>query len=825
MSTTTPTEENVISLLSGSKGFVISADSVDARGAVTQEKLSGKRMVVHTRKNQSLPCTVNGKTLKRGESIWIPAEKSLASCFAKFDGRAVLIDMASEGYVCVDFDVLYQFTEIKMNKDAPMKEASFSVPVKKSAAVILNGAPLSEKLYELRKDKHYFNKDIKLSEWMYLVHEDGSFTDIVFPVDSDSVTLSEGQKNGNASQILTNPVTVYLKKGFRGVPNLLDGLRATCDIPSITHNGSDRVVKKQYKIQHYSGEVDVNFELVFLSEMESRVLDIHEVLVHDLQDFTVRYALYGMYFKVEEDQKTDFKPTQYFTKLTVFTADDTPVTSYVTREVKIYEKVNGGVIRKMLPEHTKTNKFFIVNDAFYKTSTDRVNQPVENGSTFAIYNESTSTWTSYTKRGEILFNTSYLVNLVDEKENEFNLRNVGVWDQTEAVSFQIEDKDVLPTLKLKSGELDKDLKLTVKFDDCQQVCTIRFQLNSLVRVSLLIDGEEDFSSSYARRASFYKSDGQESERLWSYGRFFGQIGEPIHAYGMTVKLDSNGVCTPVMSKYPVIDHSSERTCKLVKSMKYVAELLGEDKVIELGKDDVYLRVNACTDVEFKNSTITIPASTGTCFFVAGDTFHVYRSGLLRKRSGGFSSPGSTVTSPKGTFNGLKPSAEPFIETGAFSEVVTTGAPAAKSSKTPVLAKPALGARKAEEISVVNALVNVGKATVDASVSVVKSVAENTMKIGESVVAVGAAAVAAVSSKQQKIPVVVNNIKGFGGRRSVKATVAAIAAAAVVEAITESAPAKVESASVVQTSETSEISPPVKPKRSLFSGKASIELYA
>lgn len=816
MSTTTPTEENVISLLSGSKGFVIGADGVDARGAVTQEKLSGKRQVVYTRKNLSLPCVVNGKTLKRGESIWIPAEKSLASCFAKFDGRVVLIDMASEGYVCVDYDILYQFTEIKMNKDAPMKAASFSVPVKKSTAVIMNGAPLSEKLYEMKKDKHYFNKDIKLSEWMYLVHEDGSFTDIVFPVE-------EG-----ASQILTEPITVYLKKGFRGVPNLLDGLRATADLPSITHNNTDRVVKKQYKIQHYTGEVDVNFELVFLSEMESRVLDIHEVLVHELQDFTVRYALYGMYFKVEEDQKTDFKPTQFFTKLTVFTADDTPVTSYVTREVKSYEKVNGGVIRKMLPEHTKTNKFFIVNDAFYKTSTDRVNQPVENGSTFAIYNESTSTWTSYTKRGEILFNASYLVNLVDEKENEFNLRNVGVWDQTEAVSFQIEDKDVLPTLKLKSGELDKDLKLTVKFDDCQQVCTIRFQLNSLVRVSLLIDGEEDFSSSYARRASFYKSEEQSSEHLWSYGRFFGQIDEPIHAYGMSVKLDSNGVCTPVMSKYPIIDQTSERTCKLIKSMKYVAELLTEDKVIELGKEDVYLRINACTDVEFKNSTITIPASTGTCFFVAGDTFHVYRSGLLRKRSGGFSSPGSTVTSPKGTFSGLKPSAEPFIETNAFTEIVTTtkstqkSAPGARKADAPSSA----GARKADTPSLADALVNVGKATVDASVSVVKSVAENTMKIGESVVAVGAAAVAAVSSKQQKVPMIVNNIKGFGGRRTVKSAVATIAAAAVVEAITASVPNETSNAPI-DTKEvvSAEVAAPMKPKRTRFSGKATIEMYA
>jgi len=453
--------------------------------------------------------------------------------------------MASEGYVCIDYDTLYCFAEIKLNDAAKVKEVSCSIPVRKSTSVIMNGAPLEAKLYEIRGDKHYFNKDMQFSEWMYLTHDDGSFTDIVFPVRRETST----------SQVITNPVTVYLKKGFSGVPKLLNGIRATADIPSIVHDGTTRTMTQKLTVTHISGELDVNFQMIFLNDAELTTLNIRQQVLHELQEFVVDYGICGCSFKKEDSLGTmvemSFKPTQFLTKLTIYTIDDVALTSYVIRDLKDTKKVDGGIVRTLTPDLLKTDGCFVLNDTFYKTTTGRVNQPIENDSRFSTYNDSSATWTSYSKHGEITFAAEYTINLVDENEKEFNLRNVGNWVNTESVTFLINDKEVLPQLKLKDKEIGKDLKLTVKFDDCEKTCTIRFQVDGNTRMSVLIDGEEDFASVYTRRASFYNNaTGDNFVHLWSHGRFIANIGEPIHAYGTTVVLGKDGVCQPGLTKYP-----------------------------------------------------------------------------------------------------------------------------------------------------------------------------------------------------------------------------------------------------------------------------------
>lgn len=686
-------------LTQDSKGFVIRSDGVEMIGDVKKEKLVGKRQITYNRQDARKPCSVNGTVLNQGCWTWFNKTENMASCFVKWNGTQVIIDMASEGYVCVDYDTLYHFTEIKMNTKSKVKDSSYSIPVKSSKIVMMNGEPLSTELYEMRNDKHYLSRDLKLSEQIYLVHDDGSFTDVIF-----SVIRAEDDSLEGTSLVIEKPLRVYIKKDFRGVPPVLNGIRATGDIPSITgENG--RKKDMMTKITHYTGELNLYYQLVFLTEAEYAGMNITQENVHELQEMIVRYANYGYYYNVEIErpdqpfadvkQELVFKPTKYLTKLKLYTSDDVEVDGYVTRIIKNIQKVDGGVVRLVTPELLTTDRFYVLNGTFYRTSTGKITQPIENNSTFSTYDGKTGTWVSYTKLGEAKVNKSYTIVLVDEQEKSFNLKNIGSWPANENVSFQINDKQVQSTLKLKENEIDKELNLKIILTSTELECTIKFIVDSRTKTSLLIPGEDDFESIYTRRTSFYNTSKTADEHVWSYGRFVAPINQPIYAYNTTVLLTTDGVCVPSTTKYPVIDYLSDRTCKLIKTMKYHCELLNENKIIELGKDDIYMRLNACADVAFSNSVITVSATTGLCYFVAGDTFHVYRSGLLRKRSGGLSALGSPVNSPHGSY-----SARPSAVAESQSESVTDAV--VKVATTTVSAVTSVGA----------SLIGVGKAIVN-----------------------------------------------------------------------------------------------------------------
>ena len=388
MSSTQANQETLV-LISGTMGFTLSSKGIEAHDGATYEELSGKRMATHTRKDASKSCTINGIVVNNGESVYIHQTTYLAACFVELKGNKVLIDMATEGSVCIDYNTLITFTNIKLNAPVKVKEASYSIPIKKSNHVMYNGEVMDQRLYEQRNEKHYFVKELKLSEQMYVCHEDGSFTDIVHS---------------------TLDTTVYLKKDFSGVPPLLKGIRATADIPKVLNNG-ERTMELTLKTIHFTGEVDLSFKMIFLTESEYRALHIEQNVLHELQDPIIRYSIYGCYL---DENTADYRPTQYLTKLTVYTSNDVPFTSYITRNLKSTQQVDGGVIRTLTAEHLKTDRFYILNDTLHITKDGKITQPIDNKSRFTLYDDKCSTWTTYTKHAEVEVNPTSLINLVEE---------------------------------------------------------------------------------------------------------------------------------------------------------------------------------------------------------------------------------------------------------------------------------------------------------------------------------------------------------------------------------------------------------------------------
>jgi len=240
-------------------------------------------------------------------------------------------------------------------------------------------------------------------------------------------------------------------------------------------------------------------------------------------------------------------------------------------------------------------------------------------------------------------------------------------------------------------------------------------------------------------------------------------------------------------------------------MKYNAELLNEDKVIQLEKDDVYLRLNVCTDVVFNNSKITVSSNTSACFFLAGSTFHIYRSGLLRKRSGGFSNNGSRMPSPKGTFNNFsdpasKPSATPFIDSGAFSETV-----AVVAQPTPIVNRTGRTPAKSAIGTITKAVTAVTTAAVNTTSAIAKSVADTGAKI--------VTATVDTTVKTTDVPKS-NHVRGLG-RRAAAVSAQLSTGSTVAKKMTDIA------ASVITSIITNAVAPPHIP----YSNMSSIEFHA
>ncbi len=323
--------------------------------------------------------------------------------------------------------------------------------------------------------------------------------------------------------------------------------------------------------------------------------------------------------------------------------------------------------------------------------------------TFGVYKKGdfddfqTGKWTYVDVRLQPAFQDSYIRNVFSQTDN-VDLMDFGIKSRKSDVKFyKVDDKGNKKHLKSSivsievpgnctPGSLIKTTTYMALVDVSEFIFEVNFYYESFALTAFNIDGNPDFSSSAAsgsqRRRSFMGK--------FTFGNFSNPINSVLLAYNVAIDADNNvdscylGANT---ATYPVVKFIADRIGSLqTASYTYplTASILSADTVIQSA---TFQKLNNCNDVVFdeKKGTITVPQTTGTCFFRGDGQVYLMRSSIQRNVSfRGFpSAPSSAATSSANTpTNAGDAPAPPSSDPTNAPAPVPTPAPAPTSTPAP-----------------------------------------------------------------------------------------------------------------------------------------------
>lgn len=581
---------------------------------------------------------VNGKVLN-GTQTWVQKNDILAEAFIEKEGKTVKINMATNGYVCVNKTLVY-FKDIKLTAPISIKNKN-NIKYLKSAliqSVILNGQEIMLELKD--NDKHVIPDNLELTENMYTKNSDGTFSDVIF------------------QNLILNDIKVEIGKEYYDVTK---NFRCTSN-GTVLRSDESSTTKIDISVTRYDKQtVNVKTTVHYVSQEELDVSKVSIFVTHEKINPIVVVANQAV--TVDEPVK----------KVECTLSTGTKVISIITKFVKPYKLINGGIMRYEASDATTksitTSGHYILNGVVHEAKSEITLK--ENEQSLMLYSEETSTWTTYDLRQESKFNKVMKINVYSRLGQSFDLSTIGWYDKKDEFDYFINgkayesNKYYLNTGKQRTTESEtiiEEIKLGIirKSDKMSFELFITFVLEESPKITYTLQGDEIFGeesmfarTSFANFPAFF-------DPCVDYGQFVIYQNKEdyeniIYAHGNAVSFDSK-----LFNTYPFVKFSSKTTATIEtceKTLKIKTAALSEEFKIKLTGPDQYAKLNHCSDVKCANFVLTIPETTSTCFFKANDNIYLIRSAKTKTMSstdmGSFLSrkKSMTIEDRKGSFFG------------------------------------------------------------------------------------------------------------------------------------------------------------------------------
>lgn len=681
----------------GTNGYLLATDSsgnttVTVIGTAQKPvNVFGKRRFNYTIAAGDTPnqCVVNGTTITKGGFVWL----SQPECFASIDNQLVRIEMATNGYYCINYEVLFCIQNVTLNPSiqiATNSDGTRFIPVPSNYTTIRHGGYIETPGNMLTVDPSnsgnlLIDPNANVCELFYIELADGTFTNVEMPT------------------LVVPPVSIV--NTFSGVWNLLYGFRCQAtQMPSI----NSTIPTVELLVTRYNQQSDtINVSINWLTPMQKKVYEFFLEAKHPLQVTSIDFSKILILKSVSGAAPAVVNFTQWYTSLPCVFTDGTTGTITVYRELLQVTFTTASAIRFTAGEPLgpfQSDGVYMVNGAVYNTDAsdatfsatfDEKNltiTPQKGMTSFATF-DSSKLWTTTPTKSAIVFDPTYTYFITVAQKTEVDLTAFGDYDSTDTFTYYAGTKGgsdykdlpkgtykVKPKDNIPSGTVIDTPKITATAEDGSTYSfSVSFTYEEFSRASFIVQGSQQFSTPYTRRGSFSGSLNSKPNvtGFWTYGPFSAQLGSPIHAYQNTVTQTSSS-----SNIYPVIvfsDPAIGTINETAGSLPITAQVLDEDMSIPAGPTDVFVRLNPCTGVQYSGGSYTIPKTAGVSFFRLGQNIYLLRSPPPKVKfdpASGNSSPTSASVSPSPPAPKSAPTT--FIQTGAFAPTPNTSGSANQS---------------------------------------------------------------------------------------------------------------------------------------------------
>lgn len=654
-------------------------------------------------------CSLNGIEYK---SIFTPDGVGASyvqdpECSLRIDGEQVTIDMASNGYYCIDNKFLFCVKGLVLGAPIALKTNSkgiryFELPA--SAVKVYHDGreePISDGTTTNMLTKDATNPSIilidaaaKVREMFYIEMKDGSFANIEM-----------------ADLVIP---TVAVSTSLNGYYDLLHGYRCIpLQPPQISQTTAP--ISVSLDVTRYNNQtVKVKIPLVWMNAQQEKVYDVRMEAKHPKQDTIIDFSMEASIAQINGSAPGVLAFTTWYSKVDCVFQDGQVGVINVYRDVLPYQTVAGKEYRYTLGEivsSISSQGAYMIDDKVYTSSARGDNfiaefdglhlsiRPRKGVRSYSTYDGS-GTWTQVLLKSKIVFDVeyAYFTSIVTVPKIEIAMKIFGDSDPTDSFTYTADGTALNKNIyKLKPDEkaVSESVLATVKFvatdaDKNTYPFVVTFLFKEFSRVSFIISDNEDFCLPYFKRASFQGLGG--FAPFWTYGPFIGQANVPIHAFGNEVtngSLDSN--------IYPPISFNDGTAGTINKTngcLEIKTQVLTDDVTIPVGPNDEYLRLNACPSVKYTGSSITVPKNASVSFFRLGNTIYLMRASMTRTTSlHGFSSRSASPTTTPAAESSLSPPPVRVVPSGAARAVPVPNATSAVQVVRAVpQAKPATVAR-------------------------------------------------------------------------------------------------------------------------------------
>lgn len=708
-------------------GFIIGDNgAVTCVGGTKHHKLFGKRSIDCVVSPMGTSFIINDKLYEAEGFVHYASD--MLDCFAKLENNAVAfgeksatvvrLESVSEGFYSINNSVLYEFRDIKKNKnlklreDLPKPDAKrrsvtsleapspyLETPKSNLKSVVLNGKRLTDGEGISILDNRVVFTDLTPTENLYIEHKDGSYSDVQ----------------------LVKPISLgqfYLLKSFSGVFNFMENYRGVVVKNSAVSYSGTSTSKAKLTVTRSNETVDLDAVCLWLGDLEMLLREHTFHLVHPDQKTPLDYGALGMsdprtVTKVEivnGEGSIDglvVKPTSWKTIVKCYLDDGTTCFGTIFREQLPFSIKQEAVVRfdESSIFELKSDCYYMINGEIfnrdtkgdtYKATFDGDEKlaifPRKGLESYGLYSTATGEWRIFPTKVKAKFNTLYIGEIFSTQKEHVQLDEIGSYDPKDKWSYTVNGK-LLPADKpsykvsvpkdIRIEALIEEVKCNAKNNDGDSFdFTVRFVHESRSKVSFILPQDEHFATQTQRRASF-SSKPTLDEPFFTYGRFRSPQGKMLYAYGNEVMNGSISANT-----YPIItfngpDSGVVNTAEGTLPIKTFS--LTDD--MELKGIQKFVRLNNCYNVVFENSNLLIPSNTGVCFFRADNNIYLIKSALARGVS--FASLDGSLTlskTPKSNSNNASPAGSPRDEPVAAPKAVRSIAPA--RVEAPVVAAPA-----------------------------------------------------------------------------------------------------------------------------------------
>ncbi len=641
----------------GSYGFVVSTKEGKYVSAAKVGKVKDPFMLAGLRGfsfriENNKEITINGDVQDKEGFNWIPANEvngvKYPSCFAKVNEGNVIIDQASEGFFCINNQILVVITDLK--KRDPLKvqrlpDGRRIIKVKTSEIDTVNHYYFVEtdgNMFSFEKNQIIIHPKANLKELFYIKFTDKSSADVLL----DDII----------------PAPVILPLHYEREYNLLDGFCCkTIQLPRLKYDPSNgKSAQIRVDVTRDNGTTfSVTFDILWKTEKELAVYELATRSYHRNEKVAIDFASdsYPRIEFIRDNKGVEYRGNlniefdSWYTDLKCkFEGVEDLADINVYRDLIEYKETAGELIRynsKSILGPYKSDYVYMINDKIYSnnSNSDFHSANIQNGellikpkkgvSSFAIYSKSKQEWTKYELRQEIIFDEEYCRNVMVFPKSDINMAEFGLYDSKDSFKYMDGLVELKGKYKLKveedakSGSVITVKTFTAVHESGQKFSfKVTFIYEEYSKTSFILHDVDEFSTPVFRRPSF--SEPRRNEPFWTYGQFVGKNGVFIHAYGNEVV---NGALSSNI--YPIITFN-EPTVGYVNttdsSFPIITEILSADKVINLAQRDEYVRLNGCSNVVYNVNSITVPKNAGYCFFRAGNSIYLLRSPALRSVS-------------------------------------------------------------------------------------------------------------------------------------------------------------------------------------------------